>query len=72
MWRGCCHFFTTIIFITVQSYLLCAREDSHPTLYCTKTWYHLSISDPVCGLQKILTALFDLVWNTKKSKWPIF
>ena len=26
-----------------------------------------------CGsLQKMLTALFNLVWNTKKSKWTIF
>ena len=23
-----------------------AMQDSHPTLYCTNTWYHLSISDP--------------------------
>ena len=47
-------------------------QDSHPTLYCTKTWHHLYISDPVCGLQKMLTALLDLVWNTQKSKWSVF
>ena len=23
-----------------------AMQDSHPSLYCTKTWYHLYISDP--------------------------
>ena len=23
------------------------------------------------GLQKMLTALFNLVWNTQKSKWTI-
>ena len=45
-------------------------QDSHRTLYCTKTWYHLYISG---GLQKMLTDLFNLVWNTqKKSKWTIF
>ena len=43
-----------------------AMQDSHPTLYCTKTWYHLSMC------QKMLTALFNLVWNTQKSKWTIF
>ena len=25
-----------------------------------------------CSLQKMLTALFNLVWNTQKSKWTIF
>ena len=24
------------------------------------------------SLQKMLTALFNLVWNTQKSKWTIF
>ena len=24
------------------------------------------------SLQKVLTALFNFVWNTQKSKWPIF
>ena len=33
-------------------------QDSHPSLYDTKTLYHLYIFDSV---QKILTALFKLV-----------
>ena len=56
---GHCHFF---YYFAVQSHLLCvgkvrfplllfeyfelAMQDSHPIHYCTKTWYHLYISDP--------------------------
>ena len=32
-------------FISLQYFEL-AIQDSHPCLYCTKTWYHLYISDP--------------------------
>ena len=32
-------------FSDLQSFDL-AMQDSHPNLYCTKTWYHLYISDP--------------------------
>ena len=52
-------------FLNLQSSIKLAMQDCHPTLYCTKTWYHLSMC------QKILTALFNLVWNTQKSKWTI-
>ena len=47
-------------------------QDSHPTLYCTETWYHFYIFDPFWCLQKMLTSLFNLVWNTQKSKLTIF
>ena len=40
---------------------------------CTKTWYYLYISDTFwSSLQKMLTALSNLVWNTQKSKWANF
>ena len=41
-------------------------QDSHPALYCTKNWYHLYISDLFWWSKKILTALFNLVWNTQQ------
>ena len=40
-------------------------RDSHPTPYCTETWYDFYIS----GLQKTLAPLFNLVWHTQKTKW---
>ena len=45
---------------------------SYPTFYCTKTWYHLYISDAFSWPTKMQTALFNLVWNTQKSNWTIF
>ena len=47
-------------------------QESHQSLYCTKTWYQLYISDHYGSLQKMLTSLFNFVWNTQKSKWIIF
>ena len=47
-------------------------QDSHSSLYCTKTWYQLYISDPFGSLQKMLTALFNLIWNAQRSKWTVF
>ena len=36
-----------VSFITFSIFSLeSAIQDSHPSLYCTKTWYHLYISDP--------------------------
>ena len=32
-------------FLDLQSFEL-ALQGSDPTLYCTKTWYHMYISDP--------------------------
>ena len=46
-------------------------QESHQSLYCTKTWYQLYISDHYGSLQKMLT-LFNFVWNTQKNKWTIF
>ena len=47
-------------------------QDSGPSFYCTKTEYHLYISDRYDSVQKLLTALFNFVWNTQKNKWTIF
>ena len=47
-------------------------QESHQSLYCTKTWYQLYISDHYGSLQKMLTSLFSFVWNTQKSKWIFF
>ena len=44
-------------------------QDYHPNLYSTKTLYHLFICIFLIhssSLQKMLTALFELVWNTQK------
>ena len=38
---------------------------------CSKTWYHCKFLIHSGSLQKMLTALFNLVWNTQKSKWTI-
>ena len=49
-------------------------QDSHTTLYCTKTWKPGIICPFLIlsgGLQKMLTALLNLVWNTQKSEWTI-
>ena len=80
-WAGSCHFFN---YFTVQSLWLCGgnvrfyfsnlqsfqlvMQDSHPSLYYTKAWYYLYISDNSGSLQKMLTALFNLVLETQKSK----
>ena len=42
-------------------------QDSHPSLYSTKALYHLYISYILYSVQKILTALFKLFWNTPES-----
>ena len=60
--KGGCHFFITLQFNRIfcvcgeskgslyyfsdLQYFELAIQDSHPCLYCTKTWYHLYISDP--------------------------
>ena len=47
-------------------------QDSHPSLYCTETWYICIFLIHSGGLQKMLSALFNLVRNTQKSYWTIF
>ena len=45
-------------------------QDSHPGLHGTKTLCYLYISDLLIhsgSVQKMLTVLFRLVWNTQKS-----
>ena len=56
-------------------------QDSHPSLSDFHPHSHPSLvlkPGIICtflihsgSLQKILTALFNLVWNTQKSKWAI-
>ena len=56
-------------------------HDSHPSLQDFHPRSHPSLvlkPGIICiflihsgSLQKILTALFNLVWNTQKSKWAI-
>ena len=45
---------------------------SHPSLYCTKTGIIYKFLIHSGSLQKILTALFDLVWNAQKSRIIFF
>ena len=42
---GCFKGESKVYFSDLQSFYL-AIQDSHPSLYCTKAWYHLYISDP--------------------------
>ena len=61
-------------FLGHQSFKL-AMQNSHPSLYCTKTLYLVSFVhfwSILVVYKKILTALFNLVWNTQKSKCTIF
>ena len=53
VWESKVPFITFWIFNILRFKL--AIQDSHPCLYCTKTWYHSG------SLQKMLTALFNLV-----------
>ena len=59
-----------------------AMEDSHPSLYQDfhpRSHPSLVVKPGITckflihsgSLQKMLTALFNLVWNTQKSKWTI-
>ena len=74
-----CHFFITLMFnciycvwqgkksflyyiLILQSFEL-IMQDSHPNLFIIKIFYHLHISDSFWCLQRMLTALFKLVWN---------
>ena len=36
-----------VYYFSDPQYFELAIQDSHPCLYCTKTWYHLYISDPL-------------------------
>ena len=48
-------------------------QDFYPLfIVYTKTWYYLYISYQFWWSTKMLTALFNLVWNTQKSVWTIF
>ena len=60
VWRG------KVLHLVLQSFEL-TMQDSRPSLFSIKIFYHLYISDPFWCLQRMLTALFNLVWNTWKS-----
>ena len=45
-------------------------QDSHPSLVL-KPGIICTFLIHSGSLQKLLTALFNLVWNTRKSKWTI-
>ena len=47
-------------------------HDSHPSLYCTKTDIICTFLIHYGSLQKMLTALFDFLWNTQKRNWTNF
>ena len=52
-------------FSDLQSYEL-AIQDFHSSSHPSLVLIHSG------SLEKMLTALFNLVWNTQKSKWTIF
>ena len=45
-------------------------QDSDPTFYCTNIICTFLIH--YGSVQKMLTALFNFVWNTQKNEWTIF
>ena len=47
------------------------HPDSHPSLVLKPGIIYTFLIHSG-SLQKMLTALFNLVWNTQKSKWTIF
>ena len=42
----------SLYYFSDLQYFELAMQDSHPCFYCTKTWYHLYISDPLCQCTK--------------------
>ena len=78
---GGCHFFTTLqfssitfTFLDLQSFELTMQDIhlcSHPSLVL-KSGIICTFLIHSGSLQKMLTALFNLVQNTHKSKWTIF
>ena len=57
--------------MVLQSFDL-AMKGSHQSLYRTKTLYICIFLIHSGSVQKMLTALFKLVWNTQKSTWTHF
>ena len=58
-------------FSVLQSFEL-FMQDSHPSLYSTKTYLLHSFLIHFGSVQKMLTALFKIVWNTQKTRWTFF
>ena len=42
-------------------------QDSHSSLYSTKTLYHLHISDPFRSFTENVDCFIKVVWNTQKN-----
>ena len=75
---GGCHFFITLMFNCIYcvyrgkvkfpllyfSSFELTMQDSHPSHFGIKIFYHLYIFDPFWCLQTMQIALFKLVWNT--------
>ena len=86
-WIECCHFFlfftvqshllcvgkvrSPYYFSDLQSFEL-AMQDSHPSLYFTKPVIICTSQIHSGSLQKMLTALFNIVWDIQKGKWTTF
>ena len=78
---GRCHFFTTLqfssiafTFLDLRSFELAMQDFnpfSHPSL-ALKPGIICTFLIHSGSLQKMLTALFNLVWNTQKGIWTIF
>ena len=78
---GSCHFFYYFtvqfnrIYIFGSSVFELAMQDFHPRSHPSLVLKPGIVSAFLIhssSLQKMLTALFNLVWNTQKSKWTIF
>ena len=78
---GGCHFFYYFkvqfnrIYIFGSSVFELAMQDFHPRSHPSlvlKPGIICTFLIHSGSLQKMLTALFNLVWNTQKSKWTIF
>ena len=64
----------TFTFLDLQSFEL-VMQDFHPCSHSSlvlKPGIICTFLIHSGSLQKMLTALFNLVWNTQKSKWTIF
>ena len=66
---GGCHFFITVQLNHIYSVCGESKVVFIPVLFIT---FFITFLIHSGSLQKMLTALFDLVWNTQKSKWTIF
>ena len=69
MWGKIKVFFIT--FLDLQSFEL-ATQDSDPRFIVLKPNISCTFLIHYGSVQKMLTALFNFVWNTQKNKWTTF